>query len=183
MEPPSVMSGAAARATAIREYTLMSWASAKSARLVSRKSFLDGVGGGEGDGVNDGVDDGEGFRDLREGGVDLLVGGDVKLDGAAAACLAQRLQKVFGLFFQALGLVAEDERGAGIGEGFGDGVGDAAFVGDAEHDGDLTLHGDHSSSPARRRIAGRFGPDRGWSVFRPAAGEAGPSPSLRSGSG
>ena len=80
---------------------------------------------------------------LREGGVDLVVAGDVALEGAGGAGLAEVCDELFGFALEALGLVAEDEGGAGFGELLGDGVGDAALVGDAEDDGDFALDVDH----------------------------------------
>jgi len=113
--------------------------------LGEEEVVVHGRGGREGYGVDEGVDDREGGGDLCERGFDLLVRGNVHLDGAGLAGLAEGLDELFGLFLQALGLVAEDERGSGGGELFGDGIGDAAFVGNAENDGDFALHVDHDA--------------------------------------
>ncbi len=113
--------------------------------LGEQEVILDGVGGREGDGVNERVDDREGSGDLSEGGVDLFVGADVELDGAGFAGLAEGFDEFLGLFLQPLGLVTEDECGSSGGELFGDGIGDAAFVGNAENDGDFALHVDHDA--------------------------------------
>ena len=86
---------------------------------------------------------GEGCRDLRRRRRRSRRRGDVALEGAAVAGLAEVFDEFFGFSLQALGLVAEDEGGAGCGELFGDGVGDAALVGEAEDDGDFALHIDH----------------------------------------
>ena len=119
----------------------MSWAM----REVLARGVEDGVldVGGEADGVDEGVDGGELRLNLREGRGDGVVAGDVALDEEAGGGLAEGSEELFGGFFEALGLVAEDKRGAGLGEFFRDGVGDRALVGDSEDDGDLALHIDH----------------------------------------
>ena len=83
--------------------------------LGEEEVVLDGVCRGEADGVDDGVDHREGCGDFGEGGVDLLVGRDVELDGAGATGLAEGFYKFLCLFFQSFRLVAEDESVAGGG--------------------------------------------------------------------
>ena len=105
--------------------------------------------GGEADGVDERVDGGELRVDLCEGCGDGVVAGDIALDEKAFVGLAEGSEELFGGFLQALGLVAEDKRGAGLCEFFRDGVGDRALVGDSEDDGDLALHIDHESCVLR----------------------------------
>ncbi len=103
-----------------------------------------GGGGGEGDGVDEGVDFAEVLFDLGEDVVDLVVFGDVALEGLGGAGLAEIFEELLGLFAEAFGLVAEDQGGSGFGEFLRDAVRDGALVGEAEDDGDFALHVNHS---------------------------------------
>ncbi len=83
-----------------------------------------------------------GLSEGGEDGVDLLVEGYVALEGFGGT-VGQLGGEGFGVALQALGLVADGERGAGFGELLADGPGDAALVGEAEDDGDFALEVDH----------------------------------------
>ena len=101
---------------------------------------FDGVGGGEGDGVHDGVEGAVGLFECGEEGVDFGVDGDVALVGLGVLELGD---EGVGFFLEALVLVADGEGGAGFGQLLGDAPGDAAFVGQAEDDGDFAFEVDH----------------------------------------
>jgi hypothetical protein len=96
--------------------------------------------GSEADGVDEDVDLSIGGFELLEDGVDVGVDGDVAAEGFGAGEIGGEL---FGFALEALVLVADGEGGAAFGELLGDTPGDAAFVGEAEDDGDFAFEVDH----------------------------------------
>ena len=106
-----------------------------------KEVVLDGVGGRESDGVDEDVDGCVGLGDAGEDGVNLFDGGDVALKGLGAR---QLRGEGIGVLLEALGLVADGERRASCGKLLADGPGDAAFIGQAEDDGDFALEIDHA---------------------------------------
>ena len=76
--------------------------------------------------------------------IDILIAGDVALEGAASGGLAEIVEEFLGLALEAFGLVGEDEGGSGLGQFLGYAVGNAAFVREAEDDGHFSLQINHS---------------------------------------
>ena len=107
--------------------------------------FFEGVGGSKADGVDEDIDLRVGGGDLREERVDVLVAGDVALEGAADAGLAQVVEQFFGFALEAFGLVREDQGRSGLGQLLSYAVGNAALICQAEDDGHLSLQIDHSA--------------------------------------
>ena len=145
MEPPSVMRGAAARASGDEGVDADVVGDAEVLAGGEEEIVLDGVGGREADGVDEDIDLWEGGGDLGEERVDVLVAGDVALESAAGSGLAEIVEQFFGFALEALGLVGEDQGGAGLGQLLGYAVGNAALVGEAEDDGHFSLQIDHSA--------------------------------------
>jgi hypothetical protein len=91
------------------------------------------------DGVDQDVELAVGCFELLEDAVDFGVMGDVAAEylHRPQAVGGQPGGEFFCFTLQALGLVADGERGAGLGETLADAPGDAALVGEAEDDGDF----------------------------------------------
>ena len=96
--------------------------------------------GRESDGVDEDVELAIDVFELLEDGVDVRVDGDVAAEGFGAGEIRGEL---FGFALETLALIADGKGGAGFGELLGDGPSDAAFVGEAEDDGDFAFEIDH----------------------------------------
>ncbi len=77
--------------------------------------LFESVGWRKPDGVDEDIDLRVGGGDLREERVNVLVAGDIALEGSSDAGLAQVVEQLFGFALEALGLVREDEGRSGLG--------------------------------------------------------------------
>jgi hypothetical protein len=143
IDPPSSMSGAAARDCDQRIDAHIQRDAKAFARGVDEVSF-EFVGGSVGDGMHQRVQLAVALFECDEEAVDFFVFADVAHVGFRAG---EGENQVFGFLLQALVLVGDGELHAGGVQSLSDRPGDRAFIGDSEDDALRPCRSEDMSAP------------------------------------